>query len=128
MPVSSYLIENGRIVHTKMTDPWTVEETLDVISQQNFPGQAHSHNMYLLIDLSESRQYPANVLRLRDTPALSPVKRWQARTIIVSSDLRVQGLFEVFERMRGIRPEYVTTFDEGLTMLRAVIAAEDAAS
>lgn len=126
MPIDRKLIENGRILYTKLSDPWTVEEVFGRVEQQNVFAESVGKHVHLLADLSETTHFPANTLRLREVSAFSTPRA--SRTVVVGANLMGHRIFEMFEQMRGIKAEYFATYDEGLAYLRTVIAAEDASS
>src|SRR5258708_2217989 len=128
MPVTTTLIEDGRIFVVIIVDPWTVAELakgeeVDKATRDASPFA----KVHCLIDMREARKMPPGaILTGRRTPSMN--HRTAGHITIVGANSFVRTIAEtVFKMAHYSRLKFSTTYEEGLNFLRGAIKDEDAA-
>ena len=124
MPVEHTLMENGRVTYLKLTDPFTVDEIADVLSDDKALKDQSQVKIHSIIDLSACRRLPDGILRLRNTPSIR--HEMTGDTVIVGAPAAAKAIMSVFSQLSGGRAFiYVQTADEAWAYLFEKISQED---
>jgi len=117
MPVTTELIENGRIICLRTASPWTVEETFEAYKIAEGYFEAASHRIHSLVDVSAITSIPPGVMKVRNTPFLS--HKNSGNMAVVGAQKLARTLAEVMLKMANFkRASFFTTYEEALAYLK----------
>jgi hypothetical protein len=70
MPLTLEIIRDGKALHFRCTEPWTVDEVLSTADQALQVYNQATHRIPALLDLRQMRRVPKDILRTRHAPTL----------------------------------------------------------
>ncbi|MDX2140380.1 MAG: hypothetical protein SF123_20005 [Chloroflexota bacterium] len=127
MAASFRLIEDGHAIYYSYSDPWTLEEALQVGEAVLPHYDVAPHHIHAIIDLRNAKSAPAGVLRTRNSPIVTHPKAGHLIVLGANSLLKTMG--DVASRLSGYnRIMFCTTEEQAMAELRAVIVEEMASA
>jgi hypothetical protein len=118
------LIEDGTILESIITAPWTIDELLVSWDKAKAFRDAAPHKLHAIIDISHARPGPPGLVsQLRHSPALSHPRRGEL--VVISPTMFARALLDIASKMTGHRDiRFVESREAGLDYLHALIARE----
>jgi hypothetical protein len=123
MAATFRVIEDGHAIHYSYSDPWTLEDALQVGEAVLPHYDAASYRIHAIIDLRNAKSAPAGVLRTRNSPIITHPKAGHLIVLGANSLLKTMG--DVASRLAGYnRIMFCTSEEQAFAELRAAIANE----
>jgi hypothetical protein len=71
MPITTQYLENDHIICYCLSDPFTVQEILPLLVEENRYRDEKPYKIHILVDLSGLRTIPDGYLALRNSPCMT---------------------------------------------------------
>ncbi|SRR5258708_7691126 len=124
MPITYHLIEENRVQHMVIAEPWDVEELLPVIRAIVSDLEKQSKTTHILVDIRQAKHVPIGVLgRIRHE--MRPGHPRRGHTVIVGGVVLFREVFRYlasyyrYDRLKMFGDE-----DEAFAYVRKLIADE----
>jgi hypothetical protein len=130
MPVTWETAENGRVFVVAFADPWASQDMnpafqADLVYRDAFFRKHPGKTVHLLVDMTQSRLTPSGAMLGLRTPSLSHPTRGHIVIVNPAPTLRYL-ILTIMKLARYQNFTFVLTLDEGWTLLRGLLADEEA--
>ncbi|MCA9903382.1 MAG: hypothetical protein KC547_05965 [Anaerolineae bacterium] len=123
MPARMEIEENGRVLHYIATDPWTIDQMLDLVQQANKIYEQADFRVHTLIDMTRTRSLPQGIMRARANSSFTHPRAGQM--VIIGANMLVKTISNVVAKLASFdRIVFLDTEEKAWEYLRSVIEQE----
>lgn len=124
MPATLELRENGHLVWTKFTDPWTLAELETIGKEERNLRDNSKEIIHSLVDVREMKRIPPGLINVaRRMPILNHPTR--GHMVVVGASAFATALVETLIKItRATKIKFFKTEEEAVEYIRKVIAEE----
>jgi len=123
MPVTTDLLENGRIIYLRTASPWSIEETFEAYKVAETYFDTALHKLHSLIDVRDLVSIPPGVLKVRNTPFIS--HKNSGNMAVVGAQKLARTLAETMLKLTSFkRAKFFETYEDAIDYLKQLIADE----
>ncbi len=126
MPITIELQENGRVVYGVFVHPYTLNEAVAALKQDQEFREQTGGIIHGIIDVSRSGKPPHGLLKVaKDSPSL--VHPTRGKIAVIGASFLSQTIIQMASKLARRRYEnihFFNTADEAWTFIRKVIADE----
>jgi hypothetical protein len=123
MPVTTDLLENGRIIRLCTVSPWTIDQTFEAYKIAETHFDTAPHKLHSLVDVSDLGSIPSGVMKVRNAPFVHHKNSGQMA--VVGAQKLARTLAETMLKVSNFkRAKFFDTYDEALDYLKQIITDE----